>query len=129
MGKSSVIKIVIILAALGAAGVIYATTSREEKAGVAKDAKAIDVVCTKCGNSFQVPYEEYKSAQKAAAAQRSGEDDGARMKRRRDVKPPVLTCPQCNEQSALAANRCPTHSTYYPKMNEDGTKGRCPQCK
>ncbi|HKQ46454.1 MAG TPA: hypothetical protein VJZ71_00110 [Phycisphaerae bacterium] len=129
MGKSSIVKIIIILAAMGAAGVIYATTSREEKAGVAKDAKAIDFVCTKCTHHFEVPYEEFKAAQKAAAAPRSGEDDGVKMKRRRDVKPPVLACPQCSEQAALAANRCPTHSTYYPKLNEDGTKGRCPQCR
>lgn len=129
MGKSAVVKIIIIVAALGAAGVIYATTSREEKAGVAKDAKAIDFVCTKCDHSFPVPYEEFKSAQKAAAAQEAGDEGGGKMKRRRDVKPPVLTCPQCNEQSALAANRCPTHSKYYPKQNEDGTKGRCPLCQ
>lgn len=128
MGKSSIVKIIIIVAALGGAVAIYATTNREEKAGVAKDAKAIDFVCTKCNHSFQVPYEEFKAAQKAAAAQESGEDEG-KMKRRRDVKPPILACPQCNEQAALAANRCPKHSTYYPKQNEDGSKGLCPQCR
>jgi DNA-directed RNA polymerase subunit M/transcription elongation factor TFIIS len=128
LGKSSIVKIIIIVAALGAAGVIYATTSREEKAGVAKDAKAIDFVCTKCGHSYQVPYEEFKTAQKAAAAQKSDEEGGSKMKRRRDVKPPLMTCPQCGEQAALPANRCPTHSIYYPKQNADGSKGKCPQC-
>lgn len=126
MGKSS-IKIIIIVAALGAAGVIYATTNREEKAGVAKDAKAIDFVCTKCSHSFPVPYEEFKAAQKAVA--QSGDDGDGKVKRRRDVKPPVLDCPQCNEHSALAASRCPTHSTFYPKHLEDGTRGRCPKCQ
>lgn len=127
MGKSSV-KIIIIVAALGAAGVIYATTSREEKAGVPKDAKAIDFVCTKCNHSFPVPYEEFKAAQKAVA-QQSGDEEGGKMKRRRDVKPPVLDCPQCNEHAALPANRCPTHSVFYPKQLEDGSRGRCPQCR
>jgi hypothetical protein len=124
LGKN-IVKLTIIVAALGAAGAIFAFTGKAPKAGIASDAKPIDLVCTKCSNHFQMPYKDYQSAVKAAPIERT--DDG-KMKPRRDAKPIQIVCEKCGEKAALAANRCPKHELYYPKRNADGSSGHCPQC-
>lgn len=129
MAKSSITKIVIIVAALGAAVAIYASTSRPPKVTVVSDARPTDLICLKCNHEFELPYDEFvKSRNEASAAAKSSSDEAGTKTKIRKAAVVELDCPSCNERHAVPANRCPKHKCFYPKMRPDGTKGFCPQC-
>lgn len=127
MGKSSTTKIIIIVVLLGAAGVILAVTNRSvPKVEIAKDAHPMDFICTQCKHEFQIPYDDYVKARDNPESMPEKSEEGPKI--RRTAVAVVITCPKCNEKSAVLAIRCPKHKVMFPKILPDGTRGHCPQC-
>ena len=129
MSKSA-IKLGIAVVLLLLAGVLWVTLRPvAEKSRVADDAKKLDFVCTKCGQHFQLAYDELLAATPPPKPEDSGGEQRVRGGRGASRKPAMINCPKCKEATAQAAIHCAVHDTCYPEFMEDGSRGMCPKCR
>jgi hypothetical protein len=130
-GSGGMIKLVIAVVLLIAAGTIF-TIARRGDSEERKAAQAPrDLVCTKCGQHFQLPGDQATAAFEAAPQPPPPtQTQGPRTRATGGVRPPrMIKCSQCGEMAAVNAVKCEKHNVYYPVTNADGTRGICPQCK
>ena len=128
MSKSA-IKLGIAVVLFLLAGVLWVTLRPvEEKSRVADNAMKPDYVCTKCGQHFQLTYDEMLAAAPATNSEDSGGEQRVRGGRGASRKPAMINCPKCKEATAQAAIHCAEHDMYYPQFMEDGSRGKCPKC-
>ena len=70
-----------------------------------------------CGHVFEMTTEERRQIMR----------EQGRMMRRGG--PPAFTCPQCGEESAYQANKCPKCNTIFIRdFTSDDFADRCPEC-
>jgi hypothetical protein len=124
-----VISVVLLLAAvlifLGSLGKLPGQTDQAAQAVEAPR----DLICTKCGHHFQLSGKEAIARFDAAPDPKPPADASPRIRAARGNRPPkMIACEKCNEFAAVNAAKCEQHGAYFPKINADGSRGRCPQC-
>lgn len=126
MGNNGV-KIGIIVAALGAALVIYVLSSREEKlpAEVVQPSM-VDLICQDCGEHSQDTADNLAKVEIKGGVRDPGEAGGAT--RRTAKLASKYPCPKCGQPSAVHAHYCKDHGKYYPVEAAEGGRGKCPDC-
>jgi hypothetical protein len=124
-GNATKIGIVVVALALSV-GIFVFTRKPQEAQYVGKESQK-DLVCTKCSEHFTMAIKEWEEAVKVAprAQGDASADQGPRV-RRIPAKPGLIKCPKCNEAAAVPAAKCEQSDKWYPKVNPDGTPGKCP---
>lgn len=125
-GNGTKIGVVVVALAL-AVGIFVFTRKPQEPTYVGKENQR-DLVCTKCGEHFAMGLIEWEAAVKAAPKPppEAPEEGSAPRTRRGSAKPTMIPCPKCNEAAAVPAVKCADSDKWYPKINPDGTPGKCP---
>jgi hypothetical protein len=107
---------------------VFAVTRKEPTAQYVGEKKTKDLVCTKCQAHIEMPVADYDKALKEAPTRENtaaSEGEGPRP-RSAAILPKLLKCPKCGEQTLLAALKCPKSDTWYPVIEADGKRGKCP---
>jgi DNA-directed RNA polymerase subunit M/transcription elongation factor TFIIS len=121
--KKKIVMVVIIVVCLGLAAVIAVINfggggSGGSTSGGTTGSTQMLCVNPDCGHMYELTPEE----------RRRQMFEGGRMMMRQ-MGPPVFTCPQCGEESAYQANKCPKCETVFvPDWNSDDFTDRCPEC-
>jgi hypothetical protein len=127
MPGGNAVKIAIVVVGIGIAVTVFALTRKQPTLERINQKQNKDLVCVKCKAHIEMPIEEFEKAITAAPARENtaGADSGPRARSSVNL-PKLLKCPKCNEDGLLAAAKCPKSDTWYPVVDADGKKGKCP---
>jgi hypothetical protein len=114
------IKIGLIVALLGAAGVIAYTQRSTKVEQPDTPDTATTYVCGECGHGVDLTAAEY--------AKMVTEGNKERQRRGEPRGPSSLKCPQCQNYAMAIGVRCPKDGTPIPPRSKDGKPGRCKKC-
>ena len=128
MPGGNAVKIAIVVVGIGIAITVFALTRKAPEPE--RKAEVKDLVCTKCQAHIQMPIPEFDKAISEAPMRENpaaGSESGGPRARSAVNLPRFLKCPKCSEDALLAAAKCPNSDTWYPVVNADGTRGKCPE--
>lgn len=111
-----------------AVGVTLFTREPAKETSLARDAKLIDVICTKCSQHRQISSEEYQLAMNAIPRDRQQSRAGV-GRRNENAVGLEIDCSACAAPTGRLASHCSKHDTYFVKYTETGANAVCPQCR
>ena len=117
--KKKVVMIVVVVVCLALAGALAYKNfgGGGDTSTSAQKPQTMLCVNPECGHIFEMTMEERREIMR----------ERGRMMRRSG--PPAFTCPQCGEESAYQANKCPKCSTVFiADYTSDDFTDRCPEC-
>jgi hypothetical protein len=127
MPGGNAVKIAIVVVGIGIAVTVFALTRKQPTAEFVGDKKIKDLVCTKCLAHVEMPLADFdKAIKEAPVRENTAASEGGPRPRSTAVLPRLLKCPKCGEDTMLPAAKCPKSDTWYPVVNADGTRGKCP---
>jgi len=119
--KKKIVMVVIVVACLGLAGAIVIKNFGGGSSSTSTAAQGPQVMlCVNpdCGHIFELTRDEMRLQMREKGRMMMGRGG-----------PPVFTCPQCGEESAYQAIRCPKCSTVFiADYGTDDFADRCPEC-
>lgn len=130
MTSGNAVKVGIIVVGFAAAGFLWFGGSGAERSElvVPPDAAPLDMCCTACGHHFTLGVDAMRQQVANTPQPSPPSDEGGGKFRFSERRPDVVPCPECSKNTAVLGTKCPVHGTYYPAMDLEGRRRRCPEC-